>query len=290
MSEKKFLEIFGEFVVVFVCVATLSIVVAVTGCSSVPKYHHVVYDRDHNRQIVPYIKEIEKHNYNLKYLKKDPNKEFYYAAKGANFRVLNGVDVSRHQGTVDFQRLKDDGYEFVFIRLAFRRYGYESGNLEMEPRFDEYFQGAKEAGMKIGVYVFSQAMDEQEALEEAQIVIDTVKPEDLDLPVVFDPEFVFWDAARTDIVNEEQFNKNTVAFCEKVREAGFEPMIYANILWEVFVFTPEIMNKYDVWFAQYTKKPTSPYKFTFWQYSGDSTIPGSEKPCDMDLWFLPLED
>ena len=73
-------------------------------------------------------------------------------------------------------------------------------------------------------------------------------------------------------------------------KAGFKTMLYANLMWKFFVFTPELLNRYDMWFAQYAKKPTSPYKFTFWQYSGGTKIDGVEKPCDMNVWFVPLED
>ena len=148
----------------------------------------------------------------------------------------------------------------------------------------------RKAGFKVGVYVYSQAINDEEALEEARIVIDNLKPYMLDLPVVYDPEFVFYDEARTDMVSEDVFCRNTQLFLDAVEAEGFKTMIYANLMWEFFVFTPELLRRNDIWFAQYSKKPTSPYKFTFWQYSGASQIEGVETPCDMNVWFIPNEE
>lgn len=247
-----------------------------------------VYNRQIERQHVFPDPSVEKNWIDTKYLKKKG--DFYYAKKNAPYRVINGIDVSRHQGKIDFELLKNNGYEFVFLRLAYRRYGYESGNLVKDENFDTYYADAKNAGFKIGVYVYSQAINDDEALEEAQIVLDNLTPDMLDLPVVYDPEFVFYDKARTDEVAEEVFCRNTELFFDKITAAGFTPMLYANLMWKFFVFTPEILNKYPMWFAQYSKKPKTPYRFSFWQYSGGSQIEGVEKPCDMDVLFLPLEN
>ncbi|MCQ2248300.1 MAG: hypothetical protein MJZ50_04735 [Treponema sp.] len=247
-----------------------------------------VYNRQIEKQHVHPDPAVQKNTFNTKWLKKKG--EFYYTKKGAPYRVVNGVDISRHQGIVDFDLLRKNGYEFVFLRLAYRRYGYESGNLVKDENFDRYYEDAKQAGFKVGVYVYSQAINDEEALEEARIVIDNLKPYMLDLPVVYDPEFVFYDEARTDMVSEDVFCRNTQLFLDAVEAEGFKTMIYANLMWEFFVFTPELLRRNDIWFAQYSKKPTSPYKFTFWQYSGASQIEGVETPCDMNVWFIPNEE
>ena len=259
-------------------------------CSTCPgKDCLTVYNRQIEKQHVHPDPTVEKCSFDMKYLKRK-NKAFYTAKKNAPYKVINGLDISRHQGEVDFDLLKENGYEFVILRLAYRRYGYESGKLVKDENFDRYYEDAKKAGFKIGVYVYSQAINDEEALEEAKIVIDNLTPDMLDLPVVYDPEFVFYDEARTDEVAEEVFCRNTELFFDEVEKAGFKTMLYANLMWKFFVFTPELLNRYDMWFAQYAKKPTSPYKFTFWQYSGGTKIDGVEKPCDMNVWFVPLED
>ena len=256
-------------------------------CSSCPEKDCLhIYNRQIEKQHVHPDPAVAKNTFDTKWLKKKG--EFYYTKKGAPYKVVNGVDISRHQGEVDFELLKKNGYEFVILRLAYRRYGYESGNLVKDENFDRYYEDAKKAGFKIGVYVYSQAINDEEALEEAKIVIDNLTPDMLDLPVVYDPEFVFYDEARTDEVAEEVFCRNTELFFDEVEKAGFKTMLYANLMWKFFVFTPEILNKYEMWFAQYSKKPTSPYKYTFWQYSGGSKIDGVENPCDMNVWFIPM--
>jgi len=259
-------------------------------CSSTPRNESLcLYNRNIEKQEVYVDPSVERCAFDMKFLKKK-GKAFYTTKKNAPYRVVNGVDISRHQGEVDFDLLKKNGYEFVILRLAYRRYGYESGNLVKDENFDRYYEDAKNAGFKIGVYVYSQAINDEEALEEARIVIDNLTPDMLDLPVVYDPEFVFYDEARTDCVAEEVFCRNTELFFDEIEKAGFTTMLYANLMWKFFVFTPELLNRYEMWFAQYSKKPTSPYKFTFWQYSGGTKIDGVEKPCDMNVWFIPLDD
>ncbi len=259
-------------------------------CSSCPDRDCLaVYNRQIERQLVHPDPTVEKCAFDMKYLKRK-NKAFYTTRKKSPYKVINGLDISRHQGEVDFDLLRENGYEFVILRLAYRRYGYESGNLVKDENFDRYYEDAKRAGFKIGVYVYSQAINDEEALEEAKIVIDNLTPDMLDLPVVYDPEFVFYDEARTDEVAEEVFCRNTELFFDEIEKAGFKTMLYANLMWKFFVFTPELLNRYEMWFAQYSKKPTSPYKFTFWQYSGGTKIDGVEKPCDMNVWFVPLEN
>lgn len=241
-----------------------------------------VYNRNRELKYVKANPNVQKHDYNLKKLKKNGQQ---FTFEDENYTIRHGLDVSRHQGKIDWEKVKEQGYDFVFLRLAYRTYG--GGVLTFDQNFNEYYEGAKAAGFDIGVYVFSQAISDEEALEEAQIVLDNLKPEDLTMPVVYDPEFIFYDDARTDNVTEEQFNRNTRIFLEKVKDAGFEPIIYSNLTWEFFVFDEDILKNYDIWFAQYTKKPKTPYKFTWWQYSGESDrVEGIENPVDLDLWFV----
>ena len=142
----------------------------------------------------------------------------------------------------------------------------------------------------MGIYVFSQAVNEEEALEEAQLIIDNLKGLELQLPVVFDPELIRDDDARTDEVSGEQFSKNTIAFCEKVKEAGFEPMIYSNMYWEAFLFDLEELAEYPIWYADYEKVPQTPYKFTFWQYSESGHVDGIDGKTDLNVWFVAKEN
>ncbi len=206
----------------------------------------------------------------------------------ARFTLKHGIDVSSHEKEIDWEKAKNDGVEFAFLRIAFRRYG-ESGKLEFDDFFKRNLQETKRLGIPVGAYVFSQAVNEDEALEEARIVMENISSEDLELPVVFDPESIRWDDARTDSVTGEQFTKNTIAFCEELRKHGFDVMIYSNMTWESNFFDMEKLSEYGypVWFADYEKVPQTPYHFVFWQYSCSGKVDGINRPVDLNVWFCP---
>ncbi len=107
----------------------------------------------------------------------------------------------------------------------------------------------------------------------------------LDLPVVYDPESILDDEARTDNVSGEQFTKNTRVFCERIEESGYRPMIYANMLWEAFELDLSELLDYPIWYADYESVPQSPYAFEIWQYTNEGQVPGVEGPCDINIWI-----
>ena len=142
----------------------------------------------------------------------------------------------------------------------------------------------------MGVYIFSQAINENEAIEEANLVIEQLKDEEIELPVVFDPELIRTDEARTDNISGEQFTKNTIAFCEKIKDAGYEPMIYSNMYWEAFLFEMEKLSDYPIWYADYETIPQTPYEFEFWQYADDGVVDGISGKTDLNVWFYTKEE
>lgn len=202
-----------------------------------------------------------------------------------DYKIRKGIDISYHQGNVDFNKVRDDGYEFVFVRVAYRGYG-TTGSLNEDKMFREYIEKAHAAGLDVGIYIFSQAINEAEALEEAELVLKLIDGYDLQLPVVYDPEFIRDDIARTDDISGEQFTANAVAFCEKVKEAGYEPMIYSNMIWEGEVFIMSQLQNYRFWYADYELKPQTPYAFDFWQYSGSGSVAGIAGKTDLDVQFI----
>lgn len=196
-----------------------------------------------------------------------------------------GIDVARHQGEIDWDKVKEQGIEFAFIRLGYRGYGSE-GTINLDQRFVENIEGAQRAGLDVGVYFFSQAINEDEALEEAQFVIDNLEGYELQLPVVYDPESILDDEARTDNVTGEQFTRNTIAFCNAIKEKGHEPMVYSNMLWEAFEFNMSMLTDLPFWYADYEEKPQTPYNFEFWQYSNEGRIDGIGEAMDLDIQIL----
>lgn len=197
-----------------------------------------------------------------------------------------GVDISRHDGEIDWKALRQSGREFVILRIAYR--GYQSGLMKVDERFHQNIKAAQEAGFDVGVYVFSQAITEEEAAEEAEWVLRELKGYDIQLPVVFDPEHILDDDARTDNTPYEQFTKNALVFCRLVREAGYEPMVYCNMLWEAFVLDLVQLDGIQLWYADYEPQPQTPYHFTFWQYSAFGDFPYCpNQPTDLDIQLIP---
>ncbi len=238
--------------------------------------HHTVEVRD----------DFAKHDYDFSGLRVEGETVIY---DDARYTLHKGIDVSRHQGAIDWPAAAADGIEFAFVRLAYRGYGPE-GNLREDERALENLRAAKAAGIRTGVYVFSQAVNEAEALEEADFALALLDGLPLELPVVFDPERIQNDEARTDGVTGKQFTKNTRVFCDRIREAGYEPMVYANMLWEAYLLDLKELKDIPVWYADYEPVPQTPYAFVCWQYSESGTVAGIEGGVDLDVWFEPAAD
>lgn len=210
------------------------------------------------------------------------DKLFY---KDDNFSSRLGVDVSYHQGSIDWEKVKADGYDFAMIRIGYRGYGTE-GTLNLDTSFHDNIKNAQNAGLDVGVYFFAQAINEEEALEEAEFVLEYLNGYQLQLPVVYDPESILDDEARTDDVTGEQFTKNTEVFCKRIQEAGYDSMIYSNMLWEAYELDLEQLASYPIWYADYEPLPQTPYDFTMWQYSNSGTVDGIEGTTDLNIQFI----
>lgn len=221
---------------------------------------------------------IEKNEYKPELFRREKSKMFY---DDENFTVRQGIDISRHDKKVNWQKARKAGFDFVILRAAWR--GYESGILHEDENFKKNIQGAISAGFDVGVYVFSQAINEKEASEEADFVLDLIKDYKITLPVVFDPENIGWEEARTDNVSAEQFTKNAIIFCKKIQSAGYEPMIYANLTWQMMRLDLEQLSEYKMWYADYSDIPQTPYHFDFWQHYSPKRVPGIQKKCDVDI-------
>ena len=222
---------------------------------------------------------IPKHEYDASLFEKEGELLSYQDDKYTS-RV--GIDVSKYQDKIDWQSVKSQGIDFVFIRIGFRGYG-EAGTINADPGFEEHIAGAQAAGLDVGVYFFSQAVNEEEAVEEAEFVVEQLKNHELQLPVVYDPETILDKAARTDNVTGEQFTANTIAFCEKISECGYEPMIYCNMKWEAFELDLSRMTDIPIWYADYETYPQTPYQFEIWQYTEKGLIEGINGSVDLNI-------
>lgn len=202
-----------------------------------------------------------------------------------NFTLRKGIDVSSYSGEIDWQKVKNESIEFAIIRIGGRGYG-DSGILYEDKTALENIKNAKNAGIDVGVYFYSQAITEEEAKEEAQFVLDTLNGENLQLPVCYDFEFIENDVARTDNVTGEQMTKFAKAFFSKIENAGYKTMLYGE--------SHDFYNRYDlsqfpdtpIWYAEYSNKPDFYYDFYIWQYSSTGNIDGVSGSVDLNFMFI----
>ncbi len=227
--------------------------------------------------------QIPRNPYNASLFKHDGDKLAY---NDNNYQYTLGIDVSHHQSNIDWKCVKEEGFDFAFLRIAYRGYGKE-GSLNPDKKFEQNYKNAKSNGISVGVYFFAQAINETEAEEEAEYVLSILNGRELELPVVYDPESILDDEARTDNVSPEQFTKNTRVFCDIIREAGYKPMIYSNMLWEAFQLDLSKLPDIPVWYADYEEIPQTPYSFEFWQYSNEGHVKGVSGVTDLNIWIKP---
>lgn len=239
-----------------------------------------VFGEEYQVEINP---NVEKHEYDLEKFVHEGDR-LSYTDDEYEYRL--GVDVSRHQGWIDWEKVKAAGYEFAIIRVGYRGYG-EEGLVCLDEQFDTNIQNAQAAGLDVGVYFFAQAINEEEAKEEAEFVLEHIAEYELQLPVVYDPESILDDEARTDDVSGEQFTKNTEVFCSMIEEAGYKPMIYSNMLWEAYELDLEDLEDYPIWYADYEPLPQTPYHFDFWQYTNEGSVDGIEGRTDLNIQLIP---
>ena len=213
----------------------------------------------------------------------------FYAYENSADDVITsvGVDVSTYQGTVDWAAVKDAGVDYVIVRAAYR--GYETGRIVPDDLYEQNIRGAVDAGLHVGVYLYSQALSEDEAREEADYLLGLIEGLPVDYPVVYDQEEYTADQARTDGLTGEQATLNALAFCERVYDAGYLPMVYTNNDWAQNMYDMERLDHYPIWYADYTAAPSLTGGFAMWQYTDSGQVPGVTGPVDLNLLFLPAE-
>ncbi len=196
-------------------------------------------------------------------------------------QTVTGIDVSSHQGLIDWQQVADAGIRFAFVRLGYR--GYESGVLQNDLYVDMNLQGAKAAGLAVGAYFFSQAVTVEEAQEEAAFALRILGGFSLELPLVFDWEYVS-ETARTAHVDNATVTACTLAFCQAVEQAGYRPAVYFNTH-QLGKLAMEELQEYPWWYAKYDLEAGFPCKVDLWQYTDEGSVPGIDAKVDINLMF-----
>lgn len=191
-----------------------------------------------------------------------------------------GIDVSFYQGEIDWQQVKDAGVEFVFIRVGSR--GTTEGRIYADEMAQQYYEGAKAAGLQIGAYFYSQAVTPKEAEEEAWFVLDQIADWELDKPVTFDWE---WggEGSRTDGLDPYMLNLCCVSFCNIIENAGLQPMVYFNAYQGLEQMDLPFLQDIPFWLAMYDAPMEFPYRVDYWQYTADGTVPGIDGTVDLNI-------
>lgn len=228
------------------------------------------------------LENVEKHSYHASGFLVDEKGEIQYSEEG-NVVSHKGIDVSKYQGTIDWRAVAGDGVEYAFIRLGIR--GYQSGALVLDDTFADNMMNAQNAGIKTGVYFFTQAVNEQEAIEEADFVIENLEGYDVDCPIVFDVEMITEGDGRANALTQEERTAICIAFCERIKEAGYTPMIYGNIKCFVNMIDLTQLESYEKWFAFYDSYLYCPYKISMWQYTESGYVNGIQGKVDLNVCF-----
>ncbi len=191
-----------------------------------------------------------------------------------------GIDVSKWQGAIDWNAVKAAGVEFVIIRVGYR--GSSAGALIDDSMFATNIQGAKAAGLKVGVYFVTQAVNDVEAVYEASMVLDRIKGYSLDYPVFLDVEA---SGGRGDTIDKATRTAVITAFCETIRSAGYTAGIYANKTWLGTKMDTSAFGNYVIWVAHYSSVCGYTGRYNVWQYTDKGTLPGINGCVDLNLWY-----
>ena len=209
--------------------------------------------------------------------------------------VSLGIDVSAWQEEIDWQKVAESGVKFAIIRVAHHN-GYNNV-IEEDKYFRQNIEGARAAGIKVGVYIFSQAITEKEARQEANYVMTRIAPYTIDLPIVLDFEYEglkngsrgrLYKAYEEDhALNTQKATDICLAFCDQVSENGYSPMVYASAwIFRDRLNTAQIEAVADIWLANYAQKTSYTGNFQYWQYSSSGRVNGIKGNVDCDFAFV----
>ena len=247
--------------------------------------YYAIEDDNGKKTYYEIIKDMPRNDYNLENNLINENGLLTY--KDSKRESVKGVDLSKYNGTVDFTKLKEAGVGFAMLRLASR--GYGSGKISLDEKFVEYAQNAQVAGIQIGAYFYSQAVSENEAVEEANYIVGAISGFNVKYPVAIDIERVSGDEARTDKLTNKERTSIVKMFCDTVKGYGYKPIIYASSEMLVGGLDLKELQDYDVWLAD-EKIPTEyPYRFGMWQYNTKGHIDGITGDIDLDISFIDYE-
>ena len=234
--------------------------------------------------LVSLREEISRNSYDKSNFRTDENGFLAYYENGVK-KTLTGVDVSRWQEEIDWKKVAAAGVDYAIIRLGFRGTA-AAGNTAIDPYYEKNMRGALDAGLMVGVYYFTQAITVEEAVEEANIVLENIKDYPVTFPIVYDTELS--NNARANNISGADRTACAKAFCDTILAAGYTPVIYAGTNWSVMKLNLEELQSYDLWYAYYGEPESLyyPYGYTMWQYTESGTVDGIKGKADLNLSFI----
>ena len=243
---------------------------------------NLIYADQDEYVFAPVLDGVKKHNYLAENFVSTDDGEMQYIVNG-EIVSHKGIDVSKYQGNIDWASVASDGVEYAFVRLGIR--GYGSGKLSLDEFFEKNMRGAKDAGIKTGVYFFTQAITVEEAVEEADYVLQNIASYDVSYPVVFDVEMITNDDGRANNLSQTERTDIAIAFCDKIRAAGYTPMIYGNVKCFTKLLDMTRLNDYEKWYAFYDDYMYMPYDVGIWQYTEKGSVPGINANVDLNISY-----
>ena len=198
-----------------------------------------------------------------------------------NTGTVMGIDISKHNGNIDWNAVKNSGVQYVILRCGYR--GSASGVLVEDQKFKSNIQGATAAGLKVGIYFFSQAVNEVEAVEEASMTLSLIKKHRITYPVYIDVESA---NGRADGISKEARTSVINAFCQTIRNSGYTPGLYANKNWLTEKINTGALGGCKIWLAQYVAAPTYGGRYEMWQYSSRGSIAGIKGNVDLNISYM----
>ncbi|MCL2052120.1 MAG: glycoside hydrolase family 25 protein [Lachnospiraceae bacterium] len=247
----------------------------------------IVVGADGQFYFFPINDELKKHDYIPEQFVLDDDGILAYQDEDGNIISQKGIDVSRYQLEIDWEKVAADGVDFAIIRVGFR--GSSEGALMLDQYYEANIEGALANGIETGVYFFTQALNEEEAIEEAEFVLEHIAGYDLKYPVVIDIEAISTTNPRTQFMTKEEWTDVAIAFCERIKEAGYTPMIYGNLRSFFLMLEMERLEEYEKWFAFFRTPIYFPYEHRIWQYTERGRVDGIEGDVDLNVGFWRFE-
>lgn len=241
----------------------------------------ILIAKDGRYYFVPIDKSLSLNSFTETDFAKNESGILEYQGTDASVIGTLGIDVSKFQGEIDWGRVADAGVEYAFIRVGNR--GTSTGKVVEDDYFTANIEGAINAGIEVGVYFYSAAINEDEALEEAQFVLDAIEPYEVTYPVVIDIERPDSSDYRTQDMTKEQMTQVALTFCNTVKGSGYTPMIYGNNETFALMLDMSLLEDIDKWVAFYNVPLYFPYEFSIWQYSAAGKINGVDGEVDLNI-------